>query len=796
VCPSLDTFNHILGSEHPPAVQSFIEQETGESSPAEIRVEAPTIYVERDQPAYKLEEGSSTKPSQIERIPGMTFGTEFQRVPSISYYDESPIQRIPSQESQLNIQKANTPQIEAIPTPANILNFPSESATSSKVFIPKRKTMDGWLPIYGRRSLVRGTVSDLYHRPSAQDSSFPKGTYSPGKAVFNQNSLDTASSNTVPQVIPFIQVAAAQMMVPKVQQTITQQLQQHHIAQPQTLIPQFQSLIAHASALQPHENNVYAQSSLSESVIQPAQLLLSSQSQNVQQEQRTFPQPQIIPIVQPKLQFFTRDEVVQQGRSVAQPIFQNIAPQGGAPITQLSQMKDLFIENRTPQDGPVPKNVVIHAQNVIIGSHRQNESQAGGASSSSATASQIEEFGSTPQITAQLRQQFLVSKHPSHPLSGKPFPAGGLPLRSLAQALRNGAFSPDSNDIQSSYSGKQKNIMEITIPHTFKIKSQQTSASINQPVTHGGGYGGGPPKLSNHNKGQSDYGDSVKYKTPGEVGHIDIVDAQPIGEGGYNNNHGGGGGDGSLHHAAQDLKQRLVQMVMQELAATYGIPGKRPGAPLGQYGVPNAPGSNYGVPSGQYGAPGGGNHGPSNEYGPPGAGNHGPSEEYGPPSNDGHSGNYGGPSNGPSSEYGAPSEEYGAPAGAVTTVETSGHYDNHHLSPPPIPTTLAVDFDIGSTFPKGHGGHGGHGGGWGHGEEVTVVDAHAGPEGPTAKDQIAKLGKNLFWAALDFSRKYNPITFYEKVKEFPPIRFEVYDDHHGKDHKRKDKKKRRSEKDD
>jgi hypothetical protein len=655
----------------------------------------------------------------------MTFGSpdsEFQVVPAF-YQSQDQIQKIPSI------------QAETKPTPGAY----TLASTENKYTTPRRKSMDGWIPLYGERSLVRGTVSDFYGKHLSKSISIS----SPHKTGKNQNGLDVAGSDNVPQVVPFIQVAAAQMMN--------------------------------------HQQHASASNHL--------QTILQQSQTQFPQVQRFIPQQQLIPIVQPKLQIFTQNEVVPQ-QGIIQQVLQNVAPQGGS-----SQVDQLFINNQnavnqgqksTSYQGLVPNNVVIHAQNVIIGS--QNDTK--NIPISPANVLPIQAYDNTPQITAQLREQFLLSKTASHPLQGKPFPPGGLPLRSLAQALRNGAFSLD-NDIVPLSEGRNEKDMQIAIPHTFRIKNPSiggqtsgnaggllTSASIDQPISHGQNFGAGggrgygsPPKLPLHSKGQSDYGDSVKYQTPGELGvkdHVDIVDTQPIGAGGYGSND-----QVHLSQEAQDLKQRLVQMVMKELRAQYGVPSQVPGNPIGEYGPPQ----NFGKrPSESYGPPPG--HAPSNQYGPQ------QSNEYGPPvGDDGSSGEHGAPS----SEYGVPSGNHGKPIGIE--IESHEGYHSHHLSPPSIPTTIELDFDIGAGSPKGHPSSGGYSG-YGD-EEVTVVDAHGQPEGPGAKETLAKFGKNLFWAAIDFSRKYNPITFYDKVKEFPPVRFEVYDtDHHGKGHGGKGKKRR------
>lgn len=465
--------------------------------------------------------------------------------------------------------------------------------------------------------------------------------------------------------------------------------------------------------------------------------------------------------------------------------------------------------------------------------------------------SQIRAYGSTPQISALLRERFRVSQSQAANSNGNvggktPFPPGGLALRSLAQAVRNGAFSLENDIIPSSASEKPQEL-EIAIPHRFKMRKtkiiggyssvsaqgtqQATAASITEPAygvptaSYGAptasygvpspSYGvqpqeqsskyGVPPRISANafTPGLRDYGEGVKYALKGG---IQLVETQPApGYGSAPSTLLGGGSLNELSHQLEQRLRKLVQMevLMQTMQAQqqrqqqYGTPAPQYGAPptkqeygpppsKQQYGAPEEPSSQYGSPDQLE------NHEPSSEYGvsPQEEGGYGvPGEPAGEPLD-----SYGpGPDSSPGAEYGPPppSSEYGV------SSDDGGHHEEHHEKPKTKPFTLNLNFDTGF-WGDPHASidvDGGHGGGddhsHGHDEHQVYVEDHH-DEGPSFKEEViekvATLGKHLFHTALDFSRVYNPITFLEKVKEFPPIRFELYDLPKGKGHKKGHKK--------
>ncbi|XP_021946831.1 uncharacterized protein LOC110844839 [Folsomia candida] len=395
------------------------------------------------------------------------------------------------------------------------------------------------------------------------------------------------------------------------------------------------------------------------------------------------------------------------------------------------------------------------------------------------SVSQIQAYGATPQISALLRERFRGINNQQGV-----FPKGGLALRSLAQAVRNGAFSLENDVIPSSEKPQE---VEIAIPHRFKMRkpqvfggystvnmqgnTQATAASITDSTQlaygvpgkqPGAAYGGVQPAL------RDDYGDGVKYALKGP---IQIMQTLP--DPGY----GVPAGGNSLNELAADLEQRLRQLVQQEVLMQTMLQQQQHHhhQQQSQYGVPEVvapiqqhPFSNYGV------APPLPPPHTQQEYGVPGEQPGAPLDSYGPGNDDVH----------PVPEYGPPIDD---------DQHHHHHHVEHHPEKPKKPFTLNLGFDTGFWGdPHAHievdGGdevpeHHDHI----HEHEHIEHDHHH--EGPTLKDEVKErlviLGQNLFHSALEFSRHYNPITFLEKVKEFPPIRFEVYDvPKKGKGHKK------------
>ncbi|CAL8136215.1 unnamed protein product [Orchesella dallaii] len=469
--------------------------------------------------------------------------------------------------------------------------------------------------------------------------------------------------------------------------------------------------------------------------------------------------------------------------------------------------------------------VVIHAQNVII---RDNNgvNQEGSSSASSVedenvnningtgNTKQFQAYSQVPQLNHFLRDQLRIAAMNQliqsqlqlqsqaqlpglHPLADKAFPRP-LSLREIAQAARNGQFPPNfgarSHPPPPGFNDPllgSSSLMSFSIPHFVRMRPDARplpSIQSQSKVPFPGGLrniyqnlfqNSGPPPSSGFDprepldysllsalSGQRqkpnslppslfktsrpDYGDSVGYnsaETPqeetdseqneqgekGKVPPIKIISAEPASDKprgppppSFNPQ---GGGSGSLSQISDDL---LKELIIQELDNSNSHPLLPSSNPF-----LSRPGPGGGPPRGRRPRP----------------------SSYG---SNGHPFAY--LNNGPDSSFQESFNPYGSagPSGPDTTSYFLGGNDDD------------ADHVSTYTYEGGPPSHSSSGSSSSSSSGYEDDDGSSPGIMPLTKDTMISLGKSLFHQALDFSKQHNPMTFIQRVRKLPPVKFELY----------------------
>ncbi|ODM92591.1 hypothetical protein Ocin01_14087 [Orchesella cincta] len=435
---------------------------------------------------------------------------------------------------------------------------------------------------------------------------------------------------------------------------------------------------------------------------------------------------------------------------------------------------------------PHPK-VVIHAQNVIIRDNLpENSPEAANSPAENSTSGNIQQFqaySKVPQLNNFLRDQLRIAAMnqllqsqialqaqeplplpPLHPLSDKAFPPSLSPTRNCSGA-RNGHFPPSLIEPQPSASS----MMSFNIPHFVRMSpdarplaSIQSHSKIPFPGGLGAIYrnllqnsgGGGsslfdPREPLDHSllaalsgqrqksprfippphfkSARPDYGDGVAYKftenpeTPEDsqdqdkqkphIPPITIVSAEPSRPPPPPPPPLGGG---SLSQISDDL---LKQLIIEELDNSNSNPLLPSSNPF--YGGRPQP------PRGRR---------PSRPF------------PYGTNAHPFSFLNGGGPDSDIQESY----NSYGSagPSDTTSTYIFEGDDDiSYGGSPGGPPPPSGGDYDSSDSEPG-------------------IM--------PLTKETMMSLGKSLFHQALDFSKNHNPLTFIQRVRKLPPVKFELY----------------------